>query len=230
MPTDEEPSERVSILGATGQLGFGLALRLAREGVPVVIGSRSAERAAEAAGRVRERCPEAEIEGARNEEAVDRAEVVVLSVPFAAHADTLKSVAMHLREGQLVVDATVPLATAVGGKPTATVGVWHGSAAQQADALVPDAVSVVSALHTVSAATLTDLDRALDEDVLVCGNRRADKHRAAALIERIPGLRCVDCGRLELSRFTEQLTPVLISINSRYKTHAGIRILGLPAA
>ncbi len=217
----------VSILGATGDLGFGLALRLAREGVPVVIGSRSAERAAAAAERALERVAGADVRGMTNDRATAGAELVVLSVPFASHAETLKGLAESFREGQILVDATVPLATALGGRPTATIGVWHGSAAQQARALVPDGVRVVSALHTVSAATLTDLDHDLHEDVLICGDKREDKRRVAAIVERVPGLRCVDCGRLELSRFTEQLTPLLISINSRYKTHAGVHIVGI---
>lgn len=220
----------MSILGATGDLGFGLALRLLREGLPVVIGSRSAERAAAAAERALERVPNADVRGMTNDQATRQAEVIVLSVPFASHAETLKGLAEHFREGQILVDATVPLATALGGRPTATIGVWHGSAAQQARALVPDGVRVVSALHTVSAATLTDLEHELHEDVLICGDKRDDKRRVAAIIERVPGLRCIDCGRLELSRFTEQLTPLLISINGRYKTHAGIHIVGIPVA
>jgi 8-hydroxy-5-deazaflavin:NADPH oxidoreductase len=219
----------VSILGATGDLGFGLALRLSHEGVPIVIGSRSPERAAAAAERALEHVPHARIEGMTNDQAIERAEVIVLSVPFASHADTLKGLAESFREGQILVDATVPLATALGGRPTATIGVWHGSAAQQAKALVPEGVRVVSGLHTMSAATLTDLGHALHEDVLICGDRREDKRRVADIIERIPGLRVIDCGRLELSRFTEQLTPLLISINGRYKTHAGIHIVGVPA-
>ena len=219
----------VSILGATGDLGFGLALRLSHEGVPIVIGSRSPERAAAAAERALEHVPHARIEGMTNGQAIERAEVIVLSVPFASHADTLKGLAESFREGQILVDATVPLATALGGRPTATIGVWHGSAAQQAKALVPEGVRVVSGLHTVSAATLTDLGHALHEDVLICGDRREDKRRVADIIERVPGLRVIDCGRLELSRFTEQLTPLLISINGRYKTHAGIHIVGIPA-
>ena len=219
---------RVAILGATGDLGFGLALRLAREGVPVTIGSRNAERAGDAVERCLGRVPDGRIEGTTNDAAVEAAEIVVLGVPFASHAETLKGLKPNFREGQIVLDATVPLATAIGGRATATIGVWHGSAAQQAKALLPEGVRVVSGLHTVSAATLTDLDHELDEDVLLAGERREDKQRIARMIERIPGLRCVDCGRLELSRFTEQLTPLLISINSRYKTHAGIRILGLP--
>jgi NADPH-dependent F420 reductase len=220
----------VSILGATGDLGFGLALRLAREGVPIVIGSRSEERASAAAERALERLPSADVRGMTNDQAIGQAEVIVLSVPFASHAQTLKGLAENFREGQILVDATVPLATAVGGRPTATIGVWHGSAAQQARALVPEGVRVISALHTVSAATLTDLEHDLHEDVLICGDKRDDKRRVAALIERVPGLRCIDCGRLELSRYTEQLTPLLISINGRYKTHAGIHIVGIPGA
>src|ERR1700731_2242465 len=125
--TDQTP---VSILGATGDLGFGLALRLAREGVPVVIGSRSAERATAAAERALELIPGASVEGTTNDEAVQRAEVVVLSVPFASHATTLKGLVENFHEGQILVDATVPLATALGGRATATIGVWHGSAAQ----------------------------------------------------------------------------------------------------
>ena len=127
-----------------------------------------------------------------------------------------------------MVDATVPLAAAVSGRATRMLGVWQGSAAQQAAEMVPDGVRVVSALHTVSAATLADLDTPLDEDVLVCGDRRADKRAAAALIARVPGLRPVDCGRLEQARIAESLTALLIGVNARYKTHAGVRLTGLP--
>ena len=154
--------------------------------------------------------------------------MIVLSVPFRSQSETLTNLKEVLREGQLLIDATVPLAAAVSGKATRMLGVWQGSAAQQAQEMVPDGVRVVSALHTVSAAMLADLDHALDEDVLVCGNRKADKQVAIELIERIDGLRCVDCGRLENARTTEALTALLIGINARYKTHAGIRITNLP--
>jgi NADPH-dependent F420 reductase len=127
-----------------------------------------------------------------------------------------------------VIDATVPLAAATGGRATRTLGVWQGSAAQQAQEMVPDGVSVVSALHTISAKSLRDLDYRLDEDVLIAGDDRADKARVAALIGSIEGLRCVDCGRLEMARLTEQLTALMISINVRYRVHAGVRISGLP--
>ena len=122
----------------------------------------------------------------------------------------------------------MPLAAAIGGRATRTLGVWQGSAAQQALEMAPDGVRVVSALHTVSAAMLADLDHELDEDVLVLRRPPRGQARGGGLIGRIPGLRCVDCGRLEMSRYTEQLTPMLISINARYKTHAGVRITGLP--
>jgi 8-hydroxy-5-deazaflavin:NADPH oxidoreductase len=121
----------------------------------------------------------------------------------------------------------VPTAAAVSGRATRTLGVWQGSAAEQAQEMVPDGVGVVSALHTVSATLLADLDQGLNEDVLVCGDRRSDKARVAQLVERIPGLRAVNAGALETARIVEQLTPMLISINARYKAHAGIRITGI---
>ena len=220
--------ETVSIVGGSGALGFGLAVRLGRAGVPVVIGSRDADRAHEAAARALTAVPGGSFAGCDNAEAATRAELLILSVPFRSQSETLTNLKQHLREGQLIVDASVPLAAAISGKATRTIGVWQGSAAQQVAEMVPAGVRVVSALHTVSAAMLGDLDHALDEDVLVCGDAKADKQRVMELIERIDGLRCVDCGKLEVARLTEQLTPLLIGINIRYKTHAGIRITGLP--
>ena len=222
------PDERVTVIGGSGALGSGLALRLAAAGVEVVIGSREAKRAQEAAGWVRERLPEANVRGLLNGEAAAAGEVVFLCVPFRSQSETLTNLKEHLREEQLLVDATVPLAAAVSGKATRVLGVWQGSAAQQAAEMVPDGVRVVAALHTVNAPGLKDLAHELDEDVLVCGDRRADKARAAALIELIPGLRCVDGGRLEMARIAESLTALLIGVNARYKTHAGLRITALP--
>lgn len=218
----------VTIIGASGALGFGLALRFARAGVPVVIGSRDGARAVETADRARELMPGASFTGHDNAEAARAAPIVILSVPFRSQSETLANLKEALAPGQLLIDATVPLAAAVSGKATRMLGVWQGSAAQQAAEMVPEGVRVVSALHTVSAASLTDLEHPLDQDVLVCGDARADKREAALLIEQIEGLRCVDCGRLEMSRTTESLTAMLISVNSRYKIHAGIRLSGLP--
>lgn len=217
----------VCIVGGTGALGFGLALRLGRAGVPIVIGSRDGARAQEAADRARRRVPAGNFGGRENPGAVRSAGLVILSVPFRSQSETLTNLKPALGQDQLLVDATVPLAAAVSGKATRTLGVWQGSAAQQAQEMVPEGVRVVSAFHTVSAALLTDLEHELDEDVLVCGNRREDKARVAELVDRIDGLRAVDCGPLEMARIVEQFTPLLISINGRNKVRAGIKITGL---
>jgi NADPH-dependent F420 reductase len=221
-------AEPIPIIGGTGALGYGLALRWAAAGREVVIGSRSAERAVEAADRVRQAAPDATIEGVTNVEAAGRGPIVVLTVPFRAQSETLYNLGEGLRPGQLLVDCTVPTAAAVGGKATRTIGVWQGSAAQQAQEMVPDGVTVIAAFHTVSARSLGDLGESLDEDTLICGDRKADKAVVAHMVELIPGLRAVNAGALEAARIVEQLTPLLISINSRYKVHAGIRVTGLP--
>jgi 8-hydroxy-5-deazaflavin:NADPH oxidoreductase len=218
----------VAVIGASGALGFGLAIRLARAGVPIAIGSRDATRAAEAAARARAIVPDGSFSAHENAAAVGDARIVILSVPFRNQSETLTNLKDALSPGQLLIDATVPLAAAVSGKATRMLGVWQGSAAQQALEMVPEGVRVVSALHTVSAASLSDLAHPLEQDVLVCGDKRIDKREAAQLIERIDGLRCVDCGRLEMSRTTESLTALLISVNSRYKAHAGVRLTSLP--
>jgi NADPH-dependent F420 reductase len=220
-------AEPIPILGGTGALGYGLAVRLARAGQSIVIGSRKPERAEEAAAKLREAVPGAEIEGLENGEAAKRGQIVFLTVPFRAQSETLTNLKGALQEGQLLVDCTVPLAAAISGKATRTLGVWQGSAAQQAQEMAPDGVTVISALHTVSAPVLAS-DEALDEDVLICGNRKADKARVAAVIDLIDGLRAVNAGPLDQAKIVEPLTALLIGINSRYKTHAGIRITGLP--
>ena len=220
--------EPVSIIGASGALGFGLAVRLACAGCAVTVGSRDGERAEQTAARVRDAVPDSDVTAFGNAEAAARNELVILSVPFRNQSETLHNLRDALRAGQLVVDCTVPLAAAVGGKATRVVGVWQGSAAEQAQEMVPDGVTVLSALHTVSAAALRDLGHALDEDVLLCGDRRADKRRVAAVVDAIDGLRCVDAGRLEMARIVESMTALMISINVRYRTRAGVKITALP--
>lgn len=222
------PTEPIPIVGGTGALGAGLARRWAAAGAAVVLGSRSAERAEEAAAKVREVVPDANVSGLDNADAARAAEIVFLTVPFRAQSENLNNLRDVLRPGQILVDCTVPLAAAVSGKATRSLGVWQGSAAQQAEEMVPEGVTVIAALHTVGAPTLSDFDHQLDEDVLVCGDKKADKARVARLIELIPGLRAVNAGSLEMARIVEQLTPMLISVNSRYKAHAGIKLTGLP--
>jgi NADPH-dependent F420 reductase len=220
-------ADPVCIVGGTGALGFGLALRLGHAGVPIVIGSRDAGRAQEAAARASALLPGAAFDGLENALAVTKTEVVILSVPFRSQSETLTNLRNVLSDGQLLVDATVPLAAAVSGKATRTLGVWQGSAAQQAQEMAPEGVRVVSAFHTVSAGLLSDLGHDLGEDVLICADRREDKDKVAELVNLIPGLRPVDCGPLEMARIVEQLTPLLISINVRHRARAGIKITGL---
>jgi 8-hydroxy-5-deazaflavin:NADPH oxidoreductase len=218
----------IPIIGGTGALGWGLAFRWALAGRPVVIGSRDADRAQEAADRISAALPDAEVEGLTNEDAARQGPIVVLAVPFRAQSENLNNLREVLEPGQILVDCTVPLAAAISGKATRTLGVWQGSAAEQAQEMVPEGVTVIAALHTVSAPDLAEREAILDEDVLICGDRKVDKAKVAELVEAISGLRPVNAGALETARFVEQLTPMLISINVRYKTRAGIRITGLP--
>jgi NADPH-dependent F420 reductase len=220
-------SEPIAIIGATGALGFGLTLRWGRAGVPVEGGPRAGPPAGGPPAPPGAALPDGHFEGYENAEAAAKADIVLLSVPFRSQSETLTNLKEVLRPHQLVVDATVPLAAAVSGRATRMLGVWQGSAAQQAQEMVPEGVRVVSALHTVSASSCADLEHALDEDVLVCGDNREDKKRVIGLVERIEGLRGVDAGRLEMARITESLTALLISINVRHKAHAGIKITGV---
>ena len=228
MPASDS-SKPVAVIGASGSLGFGLAARLARAGVPVAIGSRDPHRAEETAARASERVAEGTFEAFDNAGAARAADVVILSVPFRNQSETLTNLAEALSPGQLLIDATVPLAAAVSGKATRMLGVWQGSAAEQALEMAPKGVRVVAGLHTVSATSLADLEHPLEQDVLLCGDSREDKREAALLVQRIDGLRCVDCGRLEMARIAESLTALLIAVNSRYKVHAGIRLTDLNA-
>jgi 8-hydroxy-5-deazaflavin:NADPH oxidoreductase len=208
----------VAIVGATGDLGFGLALRLASAGVPVTIGSRDADRARQAAERARKAAGEtAQVGGAENPEAVSRAELVFVTVPFAGQADIYRSIRDHVADGVVVCDTTTPLATAVGGRPTHVLRPWHGSAAEQAKALLPEGVNLVAGFHSVGAEALEDLGRDVDADVLLCGDDGESKAAVGALADRVAGLRWIDCGPLSMARVLEPITAVMISVNRRYR-------------
>lgn len=217
----------IAIIGGTGPEGSGLALRWARAGETIVIGSRNAERAAATAAGITERTRQTNISGADNASACYGAEIVVLTIPFEAHAETLKHLKSSFRPGQILVDATVPLAASVGGKPTQPLGVWQGSAAQQAAELVPEGVAVVAAFHNVCADCLND-DSPVDCDVIVCSDNKEAAKKVRELARKIPGLRAIDGGKLENARIVEQITALQIGLNIRHKGRAGIRITGLP--
>lgn len=220
----------VAIVGGTGDLGFGIALRLARAGRAVTIGSRQAEKAADAVRRAKERLdPQARVDGAENPEAVTGADLVFVTVPYAGQAATYKALREHWSRGAIVCDTTTPLATAVGGAATQVLRPWQGSAAEQAASYLPDHVRLVSGFHSVGAEPLEDLDQDLECDVLLCGPDAAAKKAVGDLVE-VMGMRWVDCGPLTMARVLEPLTAVLIRVNKNYGLKdTGIRLSGLDA-
>ncbi len=222
----------VAVIGGTGAEGFGLAVRLARAGHHVTIGSRDAGRGAESAAKASE-LASTDLDGTDNASAAaaPRAEgVVAVTVPFAGQAEIYRSIKDAVAPDAVVLDATSPLATAVGGRPWQVLRPWHGSAAEQAQAILGDGPRVVAGFHTVAAEGLQALDREIDSDVLLCADDADAKARVGALIEGIPGMRWVDCGRLEMARVAEPLTALLVSINRTYKIKdSGFRIVGREA-
>jgi hypothetical protein len=219
---------RVAVIGGTGAEGFGLALRLARAGHDVTIGSRDAARGAEAAERA-SAAAGAAVRGDENVAAAAGADVVVVSVPFAGMVEIYRSIAPALQPGQVVLDCTSPLMSAVGGKAWQTIRPWHGSAAELAAELVPEGVPVVAGLHTVAAHALQALEQPLDSDTLLCSDDDDAKAKAGELLEGIDGLGWVDAGPLANARIAEPLTALLIAVNRRYRIKdAGFRITGVP--
>jgi NADPH-dependent F420 reductase len=162
-----------------------------------------------------------------NSAACAATDLLILTVPFEGQATLLKQLKPAICPGTILIDATVPLAAGVGGRASRTLGVWQGSAAQQAAELVPKGVSVVAAFHNVSAELLNG-DAPLDCDVIVCSDDPNAAQVARELAAKIPGVRAIDGGKLENARIVEQITALLIGLNIRHKGHAGIRITGLP--
>lgn len=215
----------IGVLGGTGPQGKGLGLRFAVAGHHVVLGSRSPERAEEAAAEVREMRPDVtlSVRGGTNEEAAAAGPVVVLAVPYEGHAETVTSLA-PLLDGKIVIDCVNPMIfDKQGAMP---VEVREGSASEQTAALVPGA-RVVSAFHDVSARRLFGTNTSVNTDILVCGDDVEAKTLVIGLATQVPGMRGIDAGPLRLSRELEALTTVLLAINKRYKTHAGVRITGV---
>jgi NADPH-dependent F420 reductase len=220
----------IAVLGGTGPEGFGLALRWAQAGETVIIGSRDAKRAQDAAEKIKQRVgSSAKISGDANAAACTAADLLVLTVPFEGHAALLKQLKPTIRPGSIVIDATVPLAASVGGRATRTLGVWQGSAAQQTAELVPKGISVVAAFQNAGA-ELLNADGPVECDVIVCSDDPDAIQVVRNLATKIPGVRAIDGGKLENARILEQITALLIGLNIRHKGHSGIRITGLPAA
>jgi 8-hydroxy-5-deazaflavin:NADPH oxidoreductase len=211
----------IAVVGGTGPQGKGLAYRWSRHGHRVVLGSRSAERAQQAAGEISARLPEATVSGATNADASAGAEVVVLAVPYDGHDDLVASLAEQL-DGKVVISCVNPLGFDKQG--AYALQVEEGSAAQQAAALLPDS-TVVGAFHNVSAVLLDDPDvDKVDTDVLVLGDVREATDLVQALAGTIPGVRGIFGGRLRNAHQVEAFTANLISINRRHKAHSGLRV------
>lgn len=215
----------IAVLGGTGKEGGGLALRWAHKGHRVVIGSRTADRAEEAAAAIRETLgADAQVSGMANPDAAAAADLVVLSVPYAAQQATLQDVAPQL-QGKILIDVTVPLVPPKVSRVQLPEG---GSAVEAVQKLLGDGVKVVSAFQNISAHHLANLDEEMDCDVLVCADDPAAADTVVALSQEI-GLTAWNAGPLCNSAVAEALTSVLIALNRRYKVPgAGIRITGVP--
>jgi 8-hydroxy-5-deazaflavin:NADPH oxidoreductase len=229
MSANAASTRPIAVIGGTGPAGMGLALRWTRAGETVIIGSRDASRAQQAADAVRQKAgANAKVSGMENGAACAATDILMLTVPFEGQAAILKQLKPAIKEGSILIDATVPLASSVGGRASRPLGVWQGSAAEQSAELVPKGVSVVAAFHNLSADMLNG-NEPLDCDVLVCSDDPAAAQTVRELAAKIPGVRAIDGGKLENARIVEQITALLIGLNIRHKGHSGIRITGLPS-
>lgn len=214
----------LALLGGTGALGLGLAGRFAAAGVDVLIGSRSAPRAGEAAAKVQARVPSAHVLGLPNADASHRADLVVLAVPWKGLAPLVDEVGSHVA-GRIVVDPVVPLAMEDGFATLAPVP-QAASVGEWLQRRLPDA-RIVSAFKNVPALDLADADMALAADVLLCGNDAAARDAVSTLVACIPGLRAVDAGALENARYLEALTALILNVNRRHRRRVAVRLTGL---
>lgn len=220
---------KIAILGGTGAEGLGLANRFARAGEHIIIGSRDAQRARDAAAQLRASIPATpHIDAAENAAAAAEADLAILTVPFSGQTALLKQLKPVWKPGTIVIDTTVPLAASLGGSPSRMLGVWQGSAAQAARELLPREVALAAAFHNLSAELLAG-DAPVDCDILVCSDDDSAKRAAIELAQKIRGARAIDAGKLENARIVESITALLIGLNIRHKVHtAGVRFTGLP--
>jgi len=214
---------RIAFIGGTGPEGLGLAMRFAKSGNEIYIGSRMLERAQEAAAKVKEKMPQARVQGLLNAEAAEKAEIVFLTVPCDAHRDILESLTEAIGD-KLLVDVVVPMVFDQGG-PKA-IPVEEGSAAQQARAVARRA-KVVSAFHHLDGTELQKIERPIQGDVVVCADHKGAKKQVLALVEEIEYVRALDGGGLANSRYLEEWTVMLLHLNRIYRAHAGVRIVGI---
>jgi NADPH-dependent F420 reductase len=214
---------RIAFIGGTGPEGVGLAMRFAKSGNAVFIGSRTEERAAEAVAKVLAKVPEGEVYGGFNQEGAEKADFIFVTVPSDAHQDILAELAEVIGD-KIVIDVVVPMVFDKDG-PRA-IEVAEGSAAQQARAVLEKA-KVLSGFHHLDATELQKIDKPMQGDVIICGDHRAAKKKVMELVEQIEYVRALDGGGLLNSKYAEQMTVLLLQINRIYKAHAGVRITGI---
>ncbi|MBI4300811.1 MAG: NADPH-dependent F420 reductase [Chloroflexi bacterium] len=213
----------LAFIGGTGPEGLGLAMRFAAAGDEIVIGSRALERAQEAAAKVKEVVREAKVSGAENADAVRQGDLIILSIPYSGQRQTLEALRDIIGD-KVVLNVIAPLQFEKGR--ISAIRVEEGSAAQQAQLLLPDA-KVVSAFQNLSAEELQEIEHPMPCDVIVCGDHKEPKEQVMRLAEKIKGVRALDGGKLENSRYVEDFTALLLILNRRYKTQTAIKIEGI---
>lgn len=223
---------KMAIIGGTGGQGLGIAIRFVQAGEDVIIGSRTIEKAQTAVDKIKELLKKEEIpnlKAAENPDAAKEADILVLTVPLAAQRATLMSI-KEGATGKILMDATGPLETAIGGAPTRCLYLPEGAASERAQKIVPE-TNVICAFNNISSGALMNFTEPIDCDCLISGDNPEAKITAAKLIDQIPGVQVVDCGPLERAQIIEKITPLLIGLNIK-KTckDAGIRITGIDPA
>ncbi|MBZ9570630.1 NADPH-dependent F420 reductase [Methanobrevibacter sp. TMH8] len=221
---------KIAVIGGTGDQGLGLAMRYAKSGEDVVIGSRKAEKAENAVAEIENILGHSmkNLEGLSNPDAAVVADMLILTVPLQAQRPTLDSIKEYV-DGKILIDATAPLNSNIGGSPMEFIEVWEGSAAERTVAILKGKdVAVVSAYSNISSSSLMNHEKDIDCDCLVCGDDDEAKLKAMELVNKLPGVKAIDCGGISRSRIVEKITPLLIGLNIKNRTHyAGIRITGL---
>jgi NADPH-dependent F420 reductase len=220
---------KIAIIGGTGGQGLGIAIRFVQTGEDVIIGSRAIEKAEKAVEKVKELLDMDKIpnlKAAENADGAKEADILILTVPLAAQRATLLSI-KDGAAGKVLIDATGPLESAIGGSPTRCIYLAEGAASERAQKILPEA-NVICAFNNISSGALMNFPKPIDCDCLMSGDDLESKKTAAKLIEKIPGVQVVDCGPLERAQIIEKITPLLIGLNIK-KTckDAGIRITGI---
>jgi NADPH-dependent F420 reductase len=218
---------KIAIIGGTGGQGLGIAIRFVQAGEDVIIGSRTIEKAQTSVDKLKDLLSDVDnVKAAENADAAKESELLVLTVPLAAQKSTLLSI-KEGSKGKILLDATGPLESAIGGSPITYLDLWDGAAAERSAKILKD-TSVICAFNNISSAALMNFEEPIDCDCLISGDDVDSKAVATKLIEKIPGVNVIDCGPLERAKIIEKITPLLIGLNIRNKTQfGGIRITGL---